>query len=120
MPTVTESSPQPAALRVVVMDDYQQVIGGYADWRSLGPDTEVSFLQDHLGGEELIKELAGAEVVVAVRERTPLPAAVLDQLPDLKLIVTTGMANASIDLDAAGSRGIVVCGTGGVPHSAAN
>ncbi|GAB3927502.1 2-hydroxyacid dehydrogenase [Microlunatus endophyticus] len=106
-------------LRVVVMDDYQQVIAGYADWAALGPDTEVIFLQDHLEGPRLIAALAGADVVVAVRERTALPVQVLDQLPDLKLIVTAGMWNAAIDVDAARDRGIELCGTGGVPHSAA-
>jgi phosphoglycerate dehydrogenase-like enzyme len=134
MPTVTPSSPSspssseragtpdPTAsdpFRVVVLDDYQQVIAGYADWGSLGPEAEVTFLQDHLDGTELIKELAGAQVVVAVRERTALPGHLLERLPQLKLIVTAGMWNAAIDVDAARSLGIEVCGTGGVPHSAA-
>lgn len=113
MPTVTESSP----LQIVVLDDYQQVIAGYADWKSL-PDADLIFLQDHLVGKELITALADAEVVVAVRERTALPASVLAQLPRLRLIVTAGMSNAAIDVEAARSRGIEVCGTGGVPHSA--
>ncbi|QGN32676.1 D-2-hydroxyacid dehydrogenase family protein [Microlunatus sp. Gsoil 973] len=101
------------------MDDYQQVIAGYADWESLGPAAQVTFLQDHLEGEELITGLADAQVVVAVRERTALPDAVLQQLPQLRLIVTAGMWNAAIDVDAARGLGIEVCGTGGVPHSAA-
>lgn len=101
------------------MDDYQQVIADYADWASLGADAEVTFLQDHLDGAELITELADADVVVAVRERTALPASVLQQLPKLRLIVTAGMWNAAIDVDHARSRGIELCGTGGVPHSAA-
>ena len=101
------------------MDDYQQVIAHYADWSSLGSDSEVIFLRDHLDSEELINELADADVVVAVRERTALPASILEQLPKLRLIVTAGMWNAAIDLDAARARGIEVCGTGGVPYSAA-
>ena len=106
-------------VEIVVMDDYQQVIAGYADWDSLGPDTAVTFLDRHLDGEELIAALAGADVVVAVRERTALPAAVLDRLPRLRLIVTAGMWNASIDVEAARRRGIELCGTGGVAGSAA-
>ncbi|HEY9293254.1 MAG TPA: D-2-hydroxyacid dehydrogenase family protein [Microlunatus sp.] len=106
-------------LRVVVMDDYQQIISDYADWASLGPSTSVTFLRDHLGGAELITALAAADVVVAVRERTPLPAAVLGRLPRLRLIVTAGMNNASIDVAAARDGGIEVCGTRGVDGSAA-
>jgi len=101
------------------MDDYQQVITNYADWATLGPAADVIFLRDHLDGEELITALAEADVVVAVRERTALPASVLHRLPRLQLIITAGMWNAAIDLDAARSRGIEVCGTGGVPYSAA-
>lgn len=118
MPTVTETPPS-SPLRVVVLDDYQQVVSGYADWAALGPDSDVTFLQDHLDGAELIKALADANVVVAIRERTALPAPVLEQLPELRLLVTTGMWNAAIDVDAARARGIEVCGTGGVPHSTA-
>jgi phosphoglycerate dehydrogenase-like enzyme len=106
-------------VEIVVMDDYQQVISGYADWDSLGPGATVSFLDRHLDGEELIAALAGADVVVAVRERTALPATVLERLPRLRLIVTAGMWNAAIDLAAARRQGIEVCGTGGVAGSAA-
>lgn len=119
MPTVSESTSNSEPLRVIVMDDYQQVIANYADWASLGSDAEVIFLRDHLDGEELITELADADVVVAVRERTALPASVLRRLPQLRLIVTAGMSNAAIDVEAARSRGVEVCGTGGVPYSAA-
>jgi phosphoglycerate dehydrogenase-like enzyme len=106
-------------LRVVVLDDYLQVISDYADWASLGTDSRVTFLQDHLHGEQLIDALADADVVVAVLERTDLPRAVLDRLPNLRLIVTAGMSNAAIDVAAARARGVELCGTRGVPHSAA-
>jgi phosphoglycerate dehydrogenase-like enzyme len=66
--------------------------------------------------DELVAALAGAEVVVAMRERTRFDAERLARLPDLRLLVTTGMANAAIDLDAAAANGIVVCGTGGRPR----
>lgn len=105
--------------QVVVMDDYQQVIKDAADWGRLGPDTSVSFLAEHLDGPRLIAALVDAEVVIAVRERTPLPADVLDQLPNLRLIITAGMQNASIDVGYARSRGIEVCGTHGSAGAAA-
>jgi phosphoglycerate dehydrogenase-like enzyme len=66
--------------------------------------------------DDLVAALAGAEVVVAMRERTRFDAERLARLPDLRLLVTTGMANAAIDLDAAAANGIVVCGTGGRPR----
>lgn len=96
-------------MRVVVLDDYQGVAASYADWASL--DGDVEFCRERLAGAALTETLAGAEVVVAMRERTPFPSDVLERLPDLRLLVTTGMANASIDLEAARARGIVVCGT---------
>lgn len=96
-------------MRVVVLDDYQGVAASYADWASL--DADVEFCSEPLAGAALTETLAGAEVVVAMRERTPFPSDVLERLPDLRLLVTTGMANASIDLEAARARGIVVCGT---------
>ncbi|MFI9489672.1 D-2-hydroxyacid dehydrogenase family protein [Promicromonospora sp. NPDC052451] len=97
-------------MRIAVLDDYQNVAHRLADWGSL--DAEVRFLTEHLAGPEaLAAALAGCDVVVAMRERTPFPAAVLDLLPDLRLLVTTGPANASIDLAAARDRGVVVCGT---------
>lgn len=106
--------------QVVVLDDYQQVAKEYADWSGLGPDVRVRFEREHhAGADELVEALAGVEVVVAMRERTPFPADVLDRLPDLRLLVTTGAKNASIDLAAASERGITVCGTGQLPTAAA-
>lgn len=94
---------------MVVLDDYQRAAAGFADWSALG---EVEFVHEHLTGDALLQRLAGAEVVVAMRERTPFDAAVLAGLPDLRLLVTTGAVNAAIDLDAAAGRGVLVCGTG--------
>lgn len=96
-------------MRVVVLDDYQRVARGYADWDRLGED--IAFLDRPLRGEELIAALAGADVIVAMRERTAFPADVLARLPDLRLLVTTGARNDAIDLDAARRLGITVCGT---------
>jgi phosphoglycerate dehydrogenase-like enzyme len=72
----------------------------------------VVALEQHIDdADELVEALSEAEIVVAMRERTPLTAAIFDRLPDLKLLITTGMANASIDVAAARANGIVVCGT---------
>lgn len=97
-------------MRIVVLDDYQQVAAGYADWEALGADIE--FVSRPIADtEDLVQVLAGAEVVVAMRERTDFSGDRLAQLDDLRLLVTTGKVNASIDVDAARSQGITVCGT---------
>jgi phosphoglycerate dehydrogenase-like enzyme len=98
-------------MRCVILDDYQDVAGRYADWAALA-DLETRAIDRHLEGEQLVEVLAGAEVVVAMRERTRFDAELLDRLPDLRLLVTTGMRNAAIDVEAATARGITVCGTG--------
>ena len=105
--------------RVAVLDDYQQVALTSADWSAVTSRAEVTVLTSHVADMgELARLLAPYDVVVAMRERTPFPAALLDQLPGLKLLITTGMGNKSIDLDAARRRGVVVCGTGGSPWGA--
>jgi len=97
-------------MRVAVLDDYQQVAHRFADWAGLG--AEVAFVDRPLPDDDaVVAALAGYDVVVAMRERTPFTAARLARLPDLRLLVTTGRQNASIDLDAARARGVVVCGT---------
>ena len=101
-------------MHMAVLDDYQDVARGMADWASLGPDCEVVFFRDHLAElDPLVQRLKNYDVVVAMRERTPFPRALLERLPRLRLLVTTGMRNASIDLAAARERGVVVCGTPG-------
>ena len=100
-------------MRVAILDDYQGCALDVADWSVL-PDAEVVAFHDHLTDEAAIAErLRDFEVVVAMRERTPFPRALLEKLPRLRLLVTTGMRNASIDLAAARERGVVVCGTPG-------
>jgi len=99
-------------VRCAVLDDYQGVSLEYADWASLGDSIEVTVFKEHLDGEDAVASaLAKFEIVVAMRERTPLTSGLIDRLPRLRLIVTSGMRNASIDLAAAEARGIVVCGT---------
>jgi len=96
-------------VKITVLDDYQDVALGMGPWDRL--DAQVVALHEHLLGDQLVAALSGSEVVVAMRERTPFDRVLLDRLPDLRLLVTTGMANASIDLDAARERGVLVCGT---------
>lgn len=97
-------------VRVAVLDDYQQVASSFADWDRLG--AEVRFFSDHLDDHQALADrLTGFDVIVAMRERTPFRRPLLEALPDLQLLVTTGMRNASIDLDAATDLGITVSGT---------
>ncbi|MGH9103165.1 MAG: D-2-hydroxyacid dehydrogenase family protein [Acidimicrobiales bacterium] len=100
-----------SGLRVAILDDYQGVARSFADWEAGVPGAEVVTFSDHVGEEELGERLAGFAVIVAMRERTPLPRAVIASLGGLRLIVTTGMRNAAIDLQAAADHGVVVCGT---------
>ena len=102
-------------MRCVILDDYQDVARSYADWSVL-PDVQVEVLTEHVGDEdELVGILAGVTVLVVMRERTPVPRSLLERLPDLRLVVTTGSRNASIDLVAARELGVVVCGTESSP-----
>jgi phosphoglycerate dehydrogenase-like enzyme len=99
-------------VRVAVLDDYQGVAPELADWASL--DAEVEFHREHLAGDALVDALAGVEVVVTMRERAAFPREVLDRLRDVRLIVSTGAANAAIDVAAAGECGIALAyGTSG-------
>jgi phosphoglycerate dehydrogenase-like enzyme len=102
-------------MRVSILDDYQGVALDMADWspvKSRGIEVAVERFpfadEDHV-----VRSLADSEIVCAMRERTAFPKHVIDRLPKLKLLMTTGMRNASIDVEAAKAKGITVCGTGG-------
>jgi phosphoglycerate dehydrogenase-like enzyme len=98
---------------LTVLDDYQGVALQCADWSAVQARWDVQVIGEHVGDEdELVRRIGGSEVVVAMRERTPFPAALFDRLPELRLLVTTGAKNAAIDLDAAKAHGVTVCGTG--------
>lgn len=98
--------------RIAVLDDYQSVAARFADWSRLPEPVDVVAFHDHLDDDDaLAARLAGFDVVVAMRERTPFARALLERLPDLRLLVTTGRRNPSIDVAAATERGITVCGT---------
>jgi phosphoglycerate dehydrogenase-like enzyme len=101
--------------RVVVLDDYQDAARRFGRWDRLSDRIELTVHHDHFGRpEDLVGALKAATVVVAMRERSAFPASVLERLPALELLVTTGMANAVIDVAAAGRQGVTVCGTGGL------
>jgi phosphoglycerate dehydrogenase-like enzyme len=106
--------------RVAVLDDYQDVARLTADWDRLPAGVELTVFRDHVADPDaLVARLAPYDIVVAMRERTPFPRPVLARLPALRLLVTTGMRNAAIDVRAAGERGVVVCGTAGLPYPTA-
>ena len=106
--------PSTATFRIAVLDDYQNLAHTFADWPRLGPDTSVVMFHDHVRDEAaLAARLVDFDVLVLMRERTPLGATLIAALPRLRLVVTVGMANAAIDVGATGARGIAVCGTAG-------
>ena len=106
--------------RVAILDDYQGVARRMADWTSLPAGTELVIFADHLNDAGAVAaRLADFDAVVAMRERTAFPRALLEKLPRLRLLVTTGMRNASIDVGAAVERGVIVCGTAGLPYPTA-
>jgi len=105
-------------MRVAILDDYQQVALSSADWSAVRSTAEIDVFSEHIARTEaLVRVLEPYDVIVAMRERTFFDASRLGQLPLLKLLVTTGMSNPSIDMDAAAARGVTVCGTGGVGSS---
>ncbi|HET7804607.1 MAG TPA: D-2-hydroxyacid dehydrogenase family protein [Pseudolabrys sp.] len=102
-------------VRAAILDDYQNVAMGFADWSPIAKDVEIRvFNKPFSSPDEAIKALQGFAVVVGMRERTPFPRKVIEALPDLKLLITTGARNNSFDVKACAERGITVCGTGGV------
>lgn len=103
-------------MRVAVLDDYQGIAKELADWSRLPAAAEVSFFREPISDPEALSAaLLPFDVIVAMRERTAFPARLIERLPVLKLLVTTGMRNAAIDLEACRRRGVVVCGTRGAP-----
>lgn len=106
--------------RVALLDDYQGVALRMADWKSLPAGTDVVAFSDHLADEgALATRLADFDIVMAMRERTAFTRSLLERLPKLRLLITAGMRNASIDMKAAAERGVLVCGTAGLPYPTA-
>jgi phosphoglycerate dehydrogenase-like enzyme len=98
---------------VAVLDDYQRRAHSYADWASLGDDVGVEFFSEPIAQDEFPARLGGFDVLVLMRERTRLGRDVLSQLPNLRLVITTGMRNASLDVEHLLQRGVTVSGTQG-------
>jgi phosphoglycerate dehydrogenase-like enzyme len=99
-------------MRCAVLDDYQGVANTYADWSRLSDRVGVRTLREHVTDEAHLAEmLSDDEIIVLMRERTPFGASLFDRLPRLRLLVTTGYRNASIDLVSAARNGVTVCGT---------
>ena len=106
--------------RIAITDDYQRVAFEMADWSRLRAAHEiVVFDRPFASQDEAARALAQFDVIAIMRERTAFPASLLERLPALKLLVTTGMRNASVDMKAAAARGITVCGTEGGNHATA-
>jgi D-3-phosphoglycerate dehydrogenase len=103
------------AYRCAIIDDYQNVALKLADWSKVTKDVEIKVFTEAVrrSDADTINDLKDFDIVVMMRERTRFPRAVIDGLPKLKLLITTGAYNASIDIKACQERGIVVSGTGG-------
>ncbi|HEU0074451.1 MAG TPA: D-2-hydroxyacid dehydrogenase family protein [Dehalococcoidia bacterium] len=102
-------------VRIAVLDDYQGVALSIGGWERLPSDSAIEAFRDHVSDEDaLAQRLQPFDVIVAMRERTPFPRSLLSRLPNLRLLVTTGMRNAAFDMQATSDLGITVCGTGGM------
>ncbi len=108
------------SLQGAILDDYQNVAMTVADWSGVAKDVNFMVFTESLGGpDKVIAALKDCAVVCLMRERTLFSKDVIDALPNLKLIVTSGMRNAAIDVAAAAARGVPVCGTASLGHPTA-
>src|ERR1700760_5004672 len=99
-------------LRCAILDDYMNLSLKLADWSKVEDRVDITvFNQPLTSPEAVVSALKDFEIILAMRERTPFPRAIFDQLPKLKLLITSGMRNNSIDLDAAKAKQVGVCGT---------
>jgi phosphoglycerate dehydrogenase-like enzyme len=99
-------------LKCAILDDYQKVALTMADWSAIREYVDIKVFHEHFKNEtEVVNAVSDCDIIVIMRERTPFGSSVLSKLPHLKLLITSGMRNASIDLAAANAQGITVCGT---------
>jgi D-3-phosphoglycerate dehydrogenase len=106
--------------RCAVLDDYQNVALKFADWEQVAGDVDVTVFNTPMDGPEVVRRtLRDFHIVCMMRERTPFRRDTLAALPDLRLLITTGARNGSIDLVAAAEQGVTVCGTGSFGHPTA-
>ena len=107
-------------IKVAILDDYQNITHNFADWNSLSDKIDLKIFYEYIGNDNnLAEQLKDYDVLCLMRERTPLPKELINKLPNLKLVITSGMWNASIDTDALKERNIVYCGTDTKIHSTA-
>ena len=106
-------------MRIAILDDWLNCAKDCADWSSLDTGISIDVFQDTVTGRSLVNRLRSYDILCLMRERTPIDDSLMAQLPKLRAIITSGMRNASIDLEAARQRGIVVCGTGSPGHATA-
>ena len=105
---------------IAILDDYQNVALSFADWSRLQAAHKVVVFDQAFGSEAAARQaLQDFDVVCCMRERTPFPRSLIEALPNLKLIVTAGMRNAAIDMEAAAQRGVKVCGSESGGHATA-
>ena len=97
--------------RVVILDDYEHAFLHLANWQWVQQHSQVQVHHQPLQGDALLQAIGPAEVLVLMRDRTPLPASLIEQLPQLKLVVFTGTRNAALDMAALQARGVAVCHT---------
>lgn len=106
-------------MKIAILDDYYQRARDYADWDSAS-FASIDFIDHHIANEnDLVSALQSYNAVGVMRERTPFPKSLIDALPNLKLIVTSGKQNAAIDVAAAAAKGVTVCGTPSPGHATA-
>lgn len=102
-------------MRIAILDDYQNGALTMADWSPVKAKADLTVFQDHVKDlDRLVERLGDFEAIVIMRERTPFPRALIERLPKLKLLSTSGMTNRSIDLAAATDHQVMVCGTDNV------
>lgn len=108
-------------MKIAILDDYQNIALTSADWGNLAKDAEIVSFTDHLSDEDQLAErLKDFEIICAMRERTPLTKSLLAKLPNLKLLISSGMRNRGIDTAAAKEQDVVVCGTKSVGRPTAD
>jgi len=99
-------------LKVAVLDDYQNVAHHFADWEKLSENIELKVFNEYIGDNtNLLEKLIDFDVLCLMRERTPLPGTLINKLPNLKLVITSGMWNASVDSEILKKKNIIYCGT---------
>ena len=107
-------------IKVAVLDDYQNVTHHFANWETLSQKIELKVFNEYIGDDYLLSEkLFEYDVLCLMRERTPLPGTLINKLPNLKLVITSGMWNASVDSETLKAKNIIYCGTETKIHSTA-